>query len=74
MRKVRMVQLVAASMAMMVAILITGRWEPVAAGPVEGAYRVLKPIQSGDLTIQPKEVGVSLAGGSALVHEANLSS
>src|SRR5882757_9324349 len=53
MRKVRMVQLVAASMAMMVAILITGRWEPVAAGPVEGAYRVLKPIQSGDLTLFP---------------------
>jgi hypothetical protein len=31
-------------------------------------------IQSGNLTIQPKEIGVSLAGGSALVHEANLSS
>lgn len=31
-------------------------------------------IQSGDRNIQPKETGVSLAGGSALAHEANLSS
>jgi hypothetical protein len=31
-------------------------------------------IKSGNLTIQPKEIGVSLAGGSALVHGANLSS
>jgi hypothetical protein len=31
-------------------------------------------IQSGNLAIQPKEIGVSLAGGSALMHEANLSS
>jgi hypothetical protein len=31
-------------------------------------------IQSGSLTLQPKETGVSLAGRSTLVHEANLSS
>jgi hypothetical protein len=31
-------------------------------------------IQSGNFTIQPKEIGVSLARGSRLVHEANLSS
>jgi hypothetical protein len=31
-------------------------------------------IQRGNLTIPQKETGVSLAGGSALLHEANLSS
>jgi hypothetical protein len=31
-------------------------------------------IQREDLTIQPEEIGVSLASGSRLVHEANLSS
>jgi Glycosyltransferase family 87 len=31
-------------------------------------------IQSGNLTIQPKEIGVFLASSSALVHQANLSS
>jgi Glycosyltransferase family 87 len=30
-------------------------------------------IHGGNLTMQPKETGVSLAAGSALVHEANLS-
>ncbi len=31
-------------------------------------------IQRENLTIQPEEIGVSLASGSRLVHEANLSS
>ena len=53
MRKARMVWLGAGLMAVMVAVLLTGRWESVAAGEIDGRYRVLKPIQSGDLTLFP---------------------
>jgi hypothetical protein len=53
MRKARIGRLMAAVMAVMVAVLLTGRWEKVAAGPIDGGYRVLKPIQSGDLTLFP---------------------
>jgi hypothetical protein len=37
-----------------VAVLMTWRWQPVKAGPVEGiGYKVLKPIQTGELTLFP---------------------
>jgi hypothetical protein len=49
MQKMRLVAL----MTVMAAILLSGRWESVEAGPIDGAYRVLKPIQSGDLTLFP---------------------
>jgi hypothetical protein len=36
------------------AVLAVGQYQPVAAGPVEsGGYKVLKPIESGDLTLFP---------------------
>ena len=46
---------IAAAFAMlMVVILAVGQYQPVAAGPVESsAYKVLKPIESGDLTLFP---------------------
>src|SRR5579859_1161065 len=34
-------------------VLSAFRLEPVAAGGTDGSYRVLKPIQSGDLTLFP---------------------
>ena len=37
----------------MAAVLAMGRLEPVAAGGAESGYRVLKPIESGDLTLFP---------------------
>ena len=38
----------------MAAVLAIGRYQPVAAGPVENSgYKVLKPIESGDLTLFP---------------------
>jgi hypothetical protein len=38
----------------MAVVLAAGRWEPVAAGGATGSgYRVLKPIESGDLTLFP---------------------
>ncbi len=40
--------------AVMCAVLIVGQYYPVAAGPVESSgYKVLKPIESGDLTLFP---------------------
>lgn len=53
MREWRMVRWVAVCAMVMAAALGAGRWEPVAAGGVDGGYRVLKPIQSGDLTLFP---------------------
>jgi hypothetical protein len=36
------------------ALLVMGQWQPVAAGPLENSgYKVLKPIQSGELTLFP---------------------
>jgi hypothetical protein len=38
----------------MAAVLVVGHWQPVAAGPLEsGGYKVLKPIESGELTLFP---------------------
>jgi hypothetical protein len=49
--KVRVAAVFATVMAAVVAV---GQYRPVAAGPVEsGSYRVLKPIESGDLTLFP---------------------
>jgi len=53
MQKARMVRLGTWLTAVMVVVLMTGRWSPVAAGGIDGGYRVLKPIQSGDLTLFP---------------------
>jgi hypothetical protein len=53
MREARMVQWVAGFVLVAAAVLTAGRWQPVAAGGVDGGYRVLKPIQSGDLTLFP---------------------
>jgi hypothetical protein len=39
---------------MMAALLLVGHYQPVVAGPIEsGGYKVLKPIESGDLTLFP---------------------
>jgi hypothetical protein len=44
----------AVSVAVMVVVLAIGHYQPVAAGPVESSgYKVLKPIESGDLTLFP---------------------
>jgi hypothetical protein len=53
MRRAPIVRLVAVLMTLMVAVLISGWGNPVTAGSNDGAYRVLKPIQSGDLTLFP---------------------
>jgi hypothetical protein len=53
MRKARTMRLGMGLIAVMIAVLITGRWETVAAGGIDGGYRVLKPIQSGGLTLFP---------------------
>ena len=55
--KVRIAAVFATAMA---AVLAVGQYQPVAAGPAEGSgYKVLKPIESGDLTLFP----VVRAGG-----------
>src|SRR5882757_11516781 len=56
MREVAMVKVrVAAVFAtVVVAVLAVGQYRPVAAGPIESSsYKVLKPIESGDLTLFP---------------------
>src|ERR1035437_5416895 len=53
MQRARMIRLGAGFVAMMAVVLATARWEPVAAGGAESGYRVLKPIESGDLTLFP---------------------
>jgi hypothetical protein len=53
MQKARMVRLGTWLTAVMVVVLMSGRWKPVAAGGIDGGYRVLRPIQSGDLTLFP---------------------
>ncbi len=61
-RKMGMVRLVALAGLAMAAALAAGNWRPVAAGAIGNAidsavdgtgYRVLKPIESGDLTLFP---------------------
>jgi hypothetical protein len=53
MREARMIRWVAGFVLVAAAVLTAGQWLPVAAGGVDGGYRVLKPIQSGDLTLFP---------------------
>ena len=54
MQRARMFRFVAGFVAMMAVLLVTGRWESVAAGGgTANGYRVLQPIQSGDLTLFP---------------------
>ncbi len=53
MREARMIRWVAGFVLVAAAVLTADRWQPVAAGGVDGGYRVLKPIQSGDLTLFP---------------------
>jgi hypothetical protein len=44
----------AAVFAMATAVLAVGQYQPVAAGPIDAdGYRVLKPIETGDLTLFP---------------------
>jgi hypothetical protein len=40
-------------LAMLVVCVLVGGTKPVAAGPVEGGFKVLKPIESGGLTLFP---------------------
>lgn len=43
----------AARAVIVITLLMAGRWQSVAAGGTNNSYRVLKPIQSGDLTLFP---------------------
>jgi len=53
MRKMRMLQFVVCLAMVSTGGLIADRWEPVAAAGTDSGYRVLKPIESGDLTLFP---------------------
>ena len=57
MQRARTIRLVAGFVAIMAVVLVAAGWEPVAAGgPGSGTgsgYRVLKPIESGDLSLFP---------------------
>src|SRR5215471_6781172 len=48
------VRLATAFATVMAVVLMVGHYQPVAAGPIESSgYKVLKPIESGDLTLFP---------------------
>jgi len=48
------VRIAAVFATVMAAVLAVGQYQPVAAGPIENSgYKVLKPIESGDLTLFP---------------------
>ncbi len=76
MQKARTIRLAAGFAAMMTVMLVTGRWEPVAAGGSENGYRVLKPIESGDLTLFPvvRDDGKSLPADQFLTLDEGLKS
>jgi hypothetical protein len=76
MQKARTIRLAAGFAAVMAVVLIAGRWEPVAAGGAESGYRVLKPIESGDLTLFPvvREDGKSLPADQFLTLDEGLKS
>jgi hypothetical protein len=61
MRSARLVMGLAIVMA---AVVSVGRWEPVAAGGMDGGYRVLKPIESGDLMLFPVVKADGKMGGA----------
>ncbi|MGA1981512.1 MAG: DUF6569 family protein [Acidobacteriaceae bacterium] len=75
MKKVRAIRFGAGVLAVMAVVLATGRWQPVAAGGADGSgYRVLKPIESGDLTLFPvvRDDGKSLPGDQFLTLDEGL--
>jgi hypothetical protein len=77
MKNVRAVRLGAGFLAVMAVVLATGRWQPVAAGGASGSgYRVLKPIESGDLTLFPvvRDDGKSLPADQFLTLDEGLKS
>jgi hypothetical protein len=49
----RTIRLAAGFAVVLIAVLVNGSWDQVAAGGTESGYRVLKPIESGDLTLFP---------------------
>ena len=53
MRKMRVVQWITCLATVMVGGLIAVQWKPVAAGGADTSFRVLKPIESGGLTLFP---------------------
>jgi hypothetical protein len=72
MRGTRTIRWVAGFMSVAAVVLSAGRWEPVAAGGTGSGYRVLKPIQSGDLTLFPvvRNDGKALPADQFLTLEA----
>jgi hypothetical protein len=72
----RSVRLAIGLVAVMAAVVSAGRWEPVAAGGADTGYRVLKPIESGDLTLFPvvRADGKTGAGEEFLTLDAGLKS
>jgi hypothetical protein len=75
--RVRGIRLGAGVLAVLAMALAAGRWEPVAAGGASGSgYRVLKPIESGDLTLFPvvRDDGRSLPGDQFLTLDEGLKS
>src|ERR1019366_582682 len=80
MQRVRAIRLGAGVVAVMAVALAAGRWQPVAAGGPGGesgsGYRVLKPIESGDLTLFPvvRDDGKSLPADQFLTLDEGLKS
>jgi hypothetical protein len=80
MQKVRAIQLGAGFLAVMAVVLATAGWQPVAAsgpgGESGSGYRVLKPIESGDLTLFPvvRDDGKSLPSDQFLTLDEGLKS
>jgi len=80
MQRVRAIRLGAGVVAVMAVVLAMGRWQPVAAGGPGGesgsGYRVLKPIESGDLTLFPvvRDDGKSLPADQFLTLDEGLKS
>ena len=80
MQRVRAIRLGAGFLAVMAVVLAAGRWQPVAAsgpgGESGSGYRVLKPIESGDLTLFPvvRDDGKSLPADQFLTLDEGLKS
>ena len=72
----RKIRWAAAFVATLAVVLVTGHWEPVAAGGTASGYRVLKPIESGDLTLFPvvREDGKTLPANQFLTLDEGLKS
>ncbi len=80
MQRARAIRLGAGFAAVMAVVLAAGRWEPVAAGGAGGGsasgYRVLKPVESGDLTLFPvvRDDGKALPSDQFLTLDEGLKS